>query len=92
MSNYSPAASQRPILSGQSQNLFNSIRWEKRGRGALIIAGTKYAQIQNEGGAIKIFGKKDATIPKRQFIGKSEVLFSKLQKRINNDLLKILNS
>lgn len=92
ISNYSHAATKRPILSGQSQNLFNSIRWEKRGRGALITAGTPYAQIHNEGGEMKVFGKHRATMPKRQFMGKSQVLFKRLQKRINKDIIKIINS
>ena len=92
MSNYSHAATSRPILSGQSQNLMNSLRWEKRGRGSLITAGTPYAEIQNEGGTIKIFGKKETTMPKRQFMGRSQVLIDKLQNKIKQDLIKILKA
>ncbi len=92
MSNYSHAATARPILSGQSQNLFNSLRWEKNGRGALITAGTPYAQIQNEGGDIKVFGKHASKIPRRQFMGPSQQLINRLTTKINNDVIKILKS
>lgn len=90
ITNYSPAATQRPILSGETQELFNSLRWEKRGRGARITAGTPYAQIQNEGGEITIFGKTKGKIPRRQFMGKSAVLTRRLRSIIKQDLITIL--
>lgn len=88
--NYSDAAGTRPILSGDSQELMNSIDWEKRGRGATITAATPYAQIQNEGGDINVFGKTKATIKARQFMGFSERLREKITAKIKQDIKRIL--
>lgn len=88
--NYAPSAAGRPILSGETQELMQSISWEKHGRGALITAATPYAQVQNEGGDIKIFGKTPAKIKARQFMGQSIILKRKITKEITNDIKKIL--
>lgn len=90
ITNYAPSAALRPILSGETQELMQSITWEKYGRGALITAATPYAKIQNEGGDIKIFGKTPAKIKARQFMGQSIVLKRKIAKEITNDIKKIL--
>lgn len=88
--NYSPAASKRPILSGDTQELMNSIRYTRLSGGARIIAGTAYAKVINEGGQIKVFGKKTATMPKRQFMGKSTVLERRLQAELIKELRRIV--
>jgi phage gpG-like protein len=47
-----------------------------------------YAQVQNDGGYIKVFGKARVKLPKRQFIGESQELMDYLEKilikRIDN--------
>lgn len=88
--NYSPAATQRPILSGETQELMNSIRWNKIPNGARITAGTAYAKLINEGGPMKVFGKGGAKMPKRQFMGKSSSLFRKIEAELMRDIKNIL--
>lgn len=89
MTNYSPAAEQRPILSGQTQELMNGIRWERTAQGVRVYAEAVYAKIHNEGGEMSIFGKKRTTMPQRQFMGKSQKLTEKITEIIKKDLQKI---
>jgi phage gpG-like protein len=90
--NYSPAATRRPILSGETQNLMGSLKWQQVSGGVLFTAGTKYAKIHNEGGKMKVFGKHSATMPKRQFMGDSKVLRDRLGRMVSSDIKRILNS
>lgn len=89
-SNYSPAATSRPILSGETGNLMNGIRWRKVGRQVEITANTKYAKLINEGGPMKIFGKHISKMPQRQFMGPSNALNKKIESKIMNDLKNIM--
>ena len=79
--NFSNAATTRGILIGPGSNLMNSIRISEASVKRVVI-GTDlpYAQVHNEGGMIKIFGKKQVKLPKRQFIGESRELMEELQK------------
>lgn len=88
--NYSPAATKRPILTGETGQLKDSIDWLAVGRRIEIKASTPYSQIQNEGGDIKIFGKTSGKISARKFIGDSEALRQRINKIIENDLNRIL--
>lgn len=90
ITNYSPAATQRPILSGTTQELMNSLRWQKLGTGVLITSGTKYSKIINEGGAMKVFGRSGHTMPKRQFMGRSALLINKINRIVITDMKNIL--
>lgn len=90
ITNYSPAAEKRPILSGTTQELMHSLEWRKEGNGVVVISKTPYSKVQNEGGPIKVFGKTSRTLKKRQFMGKSEALRDKIRAIIYNDLKKIL--
>lgn len=90
MTNFSPAATRRPILSGETQELLNSITWKPTPAGVVVYSNLKYAQVQNQGGNIKIFGKASGKIPARKFMGQSEVLRKTIQKQIISDLQKIL--
>lgn len=89
ITNYSPAAEKRPILSGQTQELMHSIEWRKEGNGVVVTAKTPYSKVQNEGGQIKVFGKTTRTLKKRQFMGQSQVLRDKIRAIIYNDLKRI---
>lgn len=88
--NYSEAATKRPVLSGDTQELMNAIDYDFNGARVTITARTAYSQIHNEGGQIKVFGRNTATMPKRQFMGASEVLKNKIQSIIEKDLTNIL--
>lgn len=90
--NYSPAATERPILSGQTQNLFGSLKWRSEGKSIIFTAGTPYAKIHNEGGKMRVFGKASATMPQRKFMGDSKVLRDRLGRMVNEDIKRILNS
>lgn len=89
ITNYSPAASKRQILTGQTMELQESIKWKPNGRGVTVFSDVPYAKIQNEGGAMRIFGKASGEIPKREFMGRSEVLRNKIKAIIMHDLNKM---
>lgn len=84
--NYSPTAKSTRILSSRRSELENSIRFRKTTKGIVVYSDKKYARIHNEGGTIKVFGKTSATMPKRQFIGKSSKLEKRLQRVLTNKL------
>lgn len=90
--NYSDAATKRPILSGETQELMNSIQYKvNRARKRVTISSNvPYGQIHNEGGRMKVFGKGSAKMPQRQFMGKSKVLENKIIKEIKSDISKIM--
>lgn len=88
--NYSPAATKRPILTGETGQLKDSIDWLAVGRRIEITASTAYSKIQNEGGDIKVFGKASGQITVRKFMGDSEALRQRINKIIENDLNMIL--
>lgn len=90
------AAAQRKILTGETGNLKDSIDYDAEPRKTVV-----YANPQNKGAKANYavphnFGASDAgrsrnvTIPKRQFIGKSEVLEGNIKSKITSWLqLKI---
>lgn len=88
--NYSPAAEKRPILTGPTQELMHSIRWEKTANGIRVYSDKVYAKLHNEGGPMKVFGRHSATMPKRQFIGPSKALNEKLKQLLLEQLKTIL--
>ena len=90
ITNNSDAATQRPILSGETQELINAFEYEKKGTSVTIYNTKPYAQIHNEGGTMKVFNKRTAKMPQRQFMGRSAVLRAHLRKEIMSDILKIL--
>src|SRR5574343_431061 len=87
--NYSPAAESRPILSGTTQELMNSIKWEKTANGIRVYSDVVYAKLQNQGGDMSIFGKKRTQLKKNQFMGQANVMRNKLIRIITNDLKRI---
>ena len=83
-----------PLLR-ETGSLYRSIKWKKKkGGGTMVYTDPKefrntkrhkgfcFAAVHNEGLPIKAFGKKHMNMPKRQFIGHSEVLFKELQELI----------
>jgi phage gpG-like protein len=90
--NFSRAATQRKILSGNTHELARSLRYIPQGNKVILTSDKPYAQVQNEGGAIRVFGRGNATLPARPFVGQSAELDSKVQKEIENRIGKIFNS
>lgn len=90
ITNYSPAATKRKILSGETGLLMNTIDYMASGRRIQFRAFTPYSKVQNEGGKASAFGKATTTIPQRKFMGDSEVLRMKIKTIIERDLKRIL--
>lgn len=81
----------RAILTGDTGDLGFSIDYETKGNGEVTVYSDKeYAEAHNEGTA-NAGRNRNVTIPKRQFIGDSEVLNEKIAKRLENDIDNIMN-
>ena len=88
--NFSPAATMQKPLSSKRMELRNSLR-SINGRGKVTISSDKpYAQVQNEGGTIKVFGKHPVKLTARPFMGESKELNQDVEKKVNAILNKIL--
>ena len=87
--NFSRAATTRNILIGHGRTgLLHSIFLKKAKAGLIEVATDKeYAEVHNEGGKIKVFGKYTTTVPQRQFMGHSKKIedenFNIINERIN---------
>ncbi|MEO3210696.1 phage virion morphogenesis protein [Parabacteroides distasonis] len=88
--NFSEAATQRKILNGPSHELQDSLRYIPTSGGVNIVSDKPYAAIQNNGGLIKVFGKKTVTLPARPFVGDSKELSDKIDRIIDNKINQIL--
>lgn len=86
--NYSPTATKTPILSSQESNLENSIQYRVGRNYVLIYSDLPYAEVHQNGGTVKVFGKKSVKMPKRQFMGMTK----KLRKKINNKIDAKINA
>jgi phage virion morphogenesis protein len=85
----SEAATSRKILSGESKDLAESITYSKAPGHIIIESDKPYAEVHNDGGKAKIFGKKEFTMPARKFIGPSEDLDQKIDDKMTRELDKI---
>lgn len=88
---FSPTATQTKILHSQQNSLKESIKWKPIKGGALVTASGAYAKLLNEGGEMKVFGRSGHNMPKRQFMGSSQVLNQKIASMIKQDIINILN-
>ncbi len=86
ITNYSPTARKRQILSSKKSGLENSIRYKIEANRIRIYSNKDYASIHNKGGKIKVFGKASVTMPQRQFIGRSVILEKKIIKILKEKL------
>ncbi len=83
VTNYSPTAPKRATLSGITGDLKDSLQYEINANKATVSSNLPYADVHNEGLTAMIFGKKEFTMPKRQFIGDSESLMKRIDKVMN---------
>lgn len=90
--NFSNAATQRDILIGPGANLMNSITSYIEENKVIVGSDLPYAAVHNEGGYIKVFGKAQKKLPKRQFIGESRELLAELEKKCLSDVDKIVDN
>lgn len=91
--NFSRAATKRGILIGPGADLMNSIRVVESSP-VRIAVGTDlpHAGVHNEGGTIRIFGKKKVKVARRQFIGESKELLKELEKTMLERIDRIVDS
>jgi len=89
--NFSKSATVRKILTGKTLELQRSIRYIPALGEVTISSDKPYAYVQNNGGPIKIFGKKTVMLPARKFIGDSQELNETIDQIINKELDKIFN-
>lgn len=88
--NFSTAATQRGILIGPGSNLMRSITVREASPKRVVI-GTDlpYAEVHNEGGYIRVFGKAKVKVPQRQFIGESHELMQVIEKKMLREIDRI---
>lgn len=91
--NFSQAATERRILVGPGSNLMNSVKVrEATSERVAIGSDLPYAEVHNEGGNIRVFGKKKVKIPQRKFIGESRELLEELDKKFMECIDDIVDS
>lgn len=91
--NFSSAATQRGILLGPGNNLMRSIA-VREASATRVVVGTDlpYAEVHNEGGYIRVFGKAKVKVPKRQFIGESHELMQVIEKKFLREIDRITDA
>lgn len=82
---YSKSDRTRKILTGPSANLGESIRWESDYNSVTFETDVEYAQAHNEGTNNAGRGHK-TKIPKRQFMGPSQVLSDELREELDQKI------
>lgn len=80
-----------PILTGETRELRNAIRYKYLPNGVRVLNEKPYARIHQEGGTAYIYGKKPFTMTARPFIGKSVVLTNNIKDKIKRELIKIVS-
>lgn len=89
--NYSPTATSRSVLTSKRNYLMNSVNATGNNGRIIVFSNAPHAQLHNEGGQFRVFGKATATMPKRQFIGPSKELNDKVELLIINQIDKIFD-
>lgn len=82
------ASANRPILTGESGDLGNSISHKTFGRKTQFTSDKIYAEIHNKGG--KTGKNHKATMPKRQFAGSSQILNKKIERKLTKHFKRIM--
>jgi len=88
--NFSKVATKYEPLLSRRNELMNSLRYEVSGGAVRITSDKPYAEVHNEGGDIKIFGKTVSKVAQRQFVGYSKELDAKIEKIVDNHINKLL--
>lgn len=82
-------AGTRPILEGDTGELFDSITHRPENRRSVIFSDLIYAGVHNEG--LRAGRGKGFQMPKRQFMGPSTNLDKSIEKRFASDIKRIMN-
>ena len=78
------------ILHGETSELKNAITYIHTPEGVKVVNDKPYAPVHQFGMKAKIYGKKEFTMPKRPFMGKSKVMVTTIQDKIKRILIRIL--
>lgn len=78
------------ILLGESRRLRNSIFYTPIENGVRITSPTPYGRVQQYGLTAKIYGKKSFQMTPRPFMGQSVLLMQNINKKIKEEMIKIL--
>ena len=89
--NFSQAATQWNILHNSGE-LQDSLRYEPGPACVTITSDKPYAAVQNDGGMIKVFGKRSVRLPARPFVGESKELNERISRLIDDKINKLFNS
>ncbi len=92
ITNFSPAATRRTTLVGEARNLADSIKYRVSTAKTTFSSNLPYAKIHNEGGTIKVFGRKTARLPQRKFMGASIKLNAIVKQKFNRDIKRIMEN
>lgn len=85
------ASANRPILTGETGELADSLNFKIVGNSIIFYSDKDYAQAHNEG-TTNAGRNRNVTITKRQFVGPSQTFDDLILKIIEQDLKQILNS
>lgn len=85
------ASAKYKILSSERNNLSESLNFHIQGKQVIITSDVEYAEAHNEG-TNHAGRNRNVSIPKRQFVGKSQKLDEIIEKEITKDLKRIFNS
>lgn len=88
-SNFSPTRAKDKILSGETMELKNAIKYVVKADRVTISNDKPYAAVHQFGLPAKVFGKKTFTMKARPFIYRSEQLEAKIYKEIAKGIQKI---
>ena len=91
ITNYSPAATKRKTLSGRTGDLRDSIQYRIEAGFVRVFSNIPYAALHNRGGSSTVFGRKNAYMPARQFMGPSMKLNARTRQLILKDIDRIVN-
>ena len=89
--NFSQAATQWKILHNSGE-LQDSLRYEPGPACVTITSDKPYAAIQNDGGTVKVFGKRSVRLPARPFVGESKELNERISRLIDDKINELFNS
>ena len=84
--NYSHAATTRQPLTSKRMGLHNSLGYKTSPGKVTVVSDRPYAEVQNSGGTIKVFGKHPVKLEGRQFAGESHELNVDVGKEITEHM------
>ncbi len=89
---FSNARTTANILTGETGDLMDAIRFDTTPKGVQVYNNKKYARVHNFGGMAKIYGKKPFMMTPRPFMLPSSVLNHKIREKIIQKMKERLNT